>query len=128
MKKLFKYLLLSVALLLLVACGNGGADSAKESQKEVAGTVQLIVRREDDVTDEKVDFYKGDTVMDVLKENYEVEESNGFITVIDGLAQDEEAGKYWMFDLNDDLAPKAADQIKVQDGDKIEFYQETFNS
>lgn len=64
--------------------------------------------------------------MDVLKANYKVKEKGGFITAIDGLSQDEKAGRYWMFDVNNKLAPKSADKIKVKDGDKIEFYQKVY--
>ena len=67
------------------------------------------------------------TVMDVLKANYKVKETNGFITSIDGKQQDEKAGLYWMFKVNGKLASKAANQIKAKDGDKIEFYQKVYS-
>ncbi|MGT2829962.1 DUF4430 domain-containing protein [Streptococcus hillyeri] len=121
MKKLLSSLVLLLSLFL-VACGNGGAD--KDDQ--VAGKVQLIVNLDTNKMDEQVTFEKGDTVMDVLEDNYEVEEDNGMITAIDGIAQDETKGIYWMFKVNDDMAPKGAEQITLNDGDKIEFYQEKF--
>lgn len=37
-----------------------------------------------------VEFKKGDTVLDVLKEIYPVQENDGFITEIDGISQDKE--------------------------------------
>lgn len=67
-----------------------------------------------------------DTVLDVLKANYKVKEKDGFITSIDGISQDETKGLYWMFKVNNKLAPKAANQIKVKKNDKIEFYQEVY--
>lgn len=124
MKKLFRLAFLSLASLFLVACGNGGA--AEESQSEKELTAQLVVTIDTNKIDEKVTFSEGDTIMDLLKANYKVEEKDGFITAIDGQAQDEKAGSYWMFDINGELAPKAADQITVSEGDKIEFYQEKF--
>lgn len=75
---------------------------------------------------EKVVYHKGDTVLDVLKANYKVKEKDGFITSIDGISQDETKGLYWMFKVNNKLAPKAANQIKVKKNDKIEFYQEVY--
>ncbi|MCI7678329.1 DUF4430 domain-containing protein [Streptococcus orisratti] len=126
MKKTLSLLALLLSVLFLTACGNSTADSTKTSQSSSAGTVRLIVKEGDNTTDEKVSFQKGDTVMDVLKANYKVKESKGFITVIDGVAQDEEKGLYWMFDVNDELAPKTANKIKVKDGDKIEFYQSVY--
>ncbi|HGZ8236940.1 TPA: DUF4430 domain-containing protein [Staphylococcus aureus] len=45
---------------------------------------------------------------------------------MDGISQDETKGLYWMFKVNNKLAPKAANQIKVKKNDKIEFYQEVY--
>ena len=123
MKKIFSYGLVILSLVLLVACSQNGAKSSSTTE---AGKVRLIVKENDNTIDEKVSFKKGDTVMDVLKNNYEVEESDGFITAIDGIKQDKDAGKYWMFDVNDKTAAKAANKIKVKDGDKIEFYQKIY--
>ncbi|ERL21791.1 PF14478 domain protein, partial [Streptococcus pyogenes GA06023] len=69
---------------------------------------------------------KGDTVLEILKDNYEVKEKDGFITAIDGIEQDTKANKYWLFKVNGKMADKGADQITVKDGDSIEFYQEVF--
>ncbi|WP_162011145.1 DUF4430 domain-containing protein [Streptococcus sp. S784/96/1] len=121
MKKLLSSLVLLFSFVL-VACSNGGAD--KDDQ--VAGKVQLIVNLDTNKMDEQVTFEEGDTVMDVLEDNYEVEKDNGLITSIDGLAQDEAKKIYWMFKVNDEMAPKGAEQITLNDGDKIEFYQEKF--
>ncbi len=49
------------------------------------------------------------------------------ITEIDGISQDKEKGIYWMFDVNGKIGEKAANQLKVQDGDEIKFYQEKYN-
>lgn len=122
MKKLCKLLLITATVFLLAACSNTDKKTKPAEEKHV----RLIVKTGSDKTDEKVSFKKGATVMDVLKANYKVKEKNGFITAIDGLKQDEKAGRYWMFDVNDKLAPKAADKMKVKDGDKIEFYQKVY--
>lgn len=124
MKKLFSTLFLLLSLIVLAACGQ---QSGQEQTSQANPTVRLIVELGGKELDEQVSFTAGDTVMDVLKANYQVEEDAGFITAIDDRAQDEEAGTYWMFKVNDELANKAADQLQVQEGDKIEFYQETFN-
>ena len=50
-----------------------------------------------------------------------------FITEIDGISQDKDKGIYWMFDVNGKLGEKAANQLKVEDGDEIKFYQEKYN-
>lgn len=122
MKKLFSCLVL-VFSLFLAACGQ----TTKEASTEASTSkVQLVVKSDKTTTDETVEAKADQTVMDVLKANYEVKETDGFITAIDGVEQDEAAKKYWMFKVNGEVAPKAANQIKVKDGDKIEFYQETY--
>ncbi|MFC5632194.1 MULTISPECIES: DUF4430 domain-containing protein [Streptococcus] len=121
MKKLLSSLVIFLSIFL-VACDNDAA----EKDDQVAGKVQLIVNLDTNKMDEQVTFESGDTVMDVLEDNYEVEKDNGLITSIDGLAQDEAKKLYWMFKVNDEMAPKGADQITLNDGDKIEFYQEKF--
>lgn len=126
MKKIYSLVLLFFSTILLVACQSHQSTTSSSSSEE--HLVQLVVKTDKNTTDEKVSFTQGDTVMDLLKANYDVEETDGFITAIDGVKQDKKSGKYWMFDVNDELAPKSADQIKVQDGDKIEFYQEVYKN
>lgn len=128
MKKFLKLLVLALSLMLLVACGNSRADKSKTTASSSSGTVRLIVKEDTNTIDEKVSFKKGDTVMAVLKANYKVKEKDGFITSIDGVSQDKEKGLYWMFKVNDKMAPKAADKIKVKKNDKIEFYQEVYKN
>ena len=65
-------------------------------------------------------------LMEVLKANYKIEEKSGLITSIDGVAQDESKGLYWMYKINGEMAPKGAAETTVQDGDTIEFYQEVY--
>lgn len=124
MKKLYEFLVLTGIVLFLAACSDSESNSSAKTSEDFQ--VRLIVKTGSDKTDEKVSFKKGDTVMDVLKANYKVKEKDGFITAIDGLSQDKKAGRYWMFDVNNKLASKSADKIKVKDGDKIEFYQKVY--
>lgn len=124
MKHIFKFILLTIVSLFLVACANGKATQENSTESQL--TARLVVTIDTNKIDEKVTFSKGDTIMDLLKANYEVTEKDGFITAIDGQEQDEKEGIYWMFDLNGELAPKAADQIELNDGDTVEFYQKKF--
>lgn len=117
----FKSLFLVLFSLILVACTQQG-DSQKEIKKEHYLT--LIVKEDTDTISERVAFSKGDTIMDVLKANYDVEEKSGFITAIDGFEQDPKNKIYWFFKVNKKLAPKAADKIKAHEDDRVEFYLE----
>ncbi|MDU4225668.1 MAG: DUF4430 domain-containing protein, partial [Streptococcus sp.] len=99
--------------------------SSQQSQSQ--GKVTLILKTEKESKKKAVNIQKGDTVLDVLEEVYPVQENDGFITEIDGISQDKDKGIYWMFDVNGKLGEKAANQLKVENGDEIKFYQEKYN-
>lgn len=130
MKKIFSYFVLSLSLVTLVACGKSEAakltrTSSQQSQSQ--GKVTLILKTEKESKKKAVNIQKGDTVLDVLEGVYPVQENDGFITEIDGISQDKDKGIYWMFDVNGKLGEKAANQLKVKNGDEIKFYQEKYN-
>ena len=130
MKKILSYIVLALSLVTLVACGKIEAakltrTSSQQSQSQ--GKVTLILKTEKESKKKAVNIQKGDTVLDVLEEVYPVQENDGFITEIDGISQDKDKGIYWMFDVNGKLGEKAANQLKVENGDEIKFYQEKYN-
>lgn len=126
MNKRFKTGFLALVAMLLVACSQGTKQTQIPSVPKADHHVRLVVKEDTNTIDEKVSFGKGDTVLEILKDNYEVKEKDGFITAIDGIEQDTKANKYWLFKVNGKMADKGADQITVKDGDSIEFYQEVF--
>lgn len=130
MKKILTYMVLALSLVTLVACGKSEVakltrTSSQQSQSQ--GKVTLILKTEKESKKKSVNIQKGDTVLDVLEEVYPVQENDGFITEIDGISQDKDKGIYWMFDVNGKLGEKAANQLKVENGDEIKFYQEKYN-
>ncbi|VHB71801.1 Surface-layer 125 kDa protein [Streptococcus pyogenes] len=127
MNKRFKTGFLALVAMLLVACSQGTKQTQTSSVPKSDHHVRLVVKEDTNTVDEKVSFEEGDTVLEILKDNYEVKEKDGFITAIDGIEQDTKANKYWLFKVNGKMADKGADQITVKDGDSIEFYQEVFN-
>lgn len=131
MKKLLTYIFLALSLVTLAACGKNEAakltSSTNNHQSKVQGQVTLILKTDKESKKKSVEIQKGDTVLDVLEEIYPVQENDGFITEIDGISQDKDKGIYWMFDVNGKLGEKAANQLKVEDGDEIKFYQKKYN-
>lgn len=123
MKKIAKLFVLFLSFFL-VACSYVKDQTANGNQAKNDNYLRLIVKEDTNTIDEKVPFKKGDTVMDVLKANYKVEEEKGFIKSIDNYQQDEKKQIYWFFKINDKMAPKAADTLPVKKGDKIYFYLE----
>lgn len=131
MKKIYKLWVLPLLLLVLVGCSQttlSPKTTSSSSTEAVKTTAKLIVKKDEKVLEKNVTFKKGESVLDLLKSTYTIEDKDGFITSIDGLKQDESANKYWMFKINDEVASKGAKDITVKNGDKIEFYQETFNN
>jgi len=59
--------------------------------------------------------------MDVLKENFDVEEDNGFVTAIDGVEQDVNAQIGWMYFVNDEMAMVGANEYELSPGDVVNF-------
>jgi len=82
-------------------------------QKQAIASVQTIA----------YDGQEGKTALDLLKEKADIqaEESSigSFVTEINGIANSED--HFWMFYVNNDLAPVASDQYQTKDGDKIEW-------
>lgn len=126
MKKVISLLTVLLGCVLLVACSSQHVKTSKKPKQDPK--VHLIVTVGTNQTDEWVTFEKGETIMAILKANYDVKEKNGFITAIDGAKQDVKAGKYWLFKVNGKLASKAANRLNAKDGDKVEFYQEIYKN
>lgn len=129
MKK--KQLLLSgliLGMFLVSGCttqANEATVSTTTTQESVAPVEQTatIILQEDgkEITKEVVSFEPGAVVFDVMDEHYEIVHQDGFITSIDGMTQDEAANKYWLYDINGEMALKGAKELALQAGDEILF-------
>lgn len=133
MKKTLYSFFAVLAALVLVSCGQSTPSSTKNSasssqvakEKEITITVSIAPEGEK-AQSKTLKVVEKANLMEVLKANYKIEEKNGLITSIDGVAQDESKGLYWMYKINGEMAPKGAAETTVQDGDTIEFYQEVY--
>ncbi|OFI45834.1 DUF4430 domain-containing protein [Floricoccus penangensis] len=121
MKKIIALILPLFLVISLVACSNKKSESDKH--KEETGKVSLTVKFDEKNTKEFKDIpiNADSTVITVLREKVQVEESKGFITAIDGVKQDESANKFWLYKLNGEMANKGAGEQELKDGDKIYF-------
>ena len=129
MKK--KQLLLSglvLGMFLASGCTNPANEvtltttATQESVAPVEQTATIILQEDGkEITKEVVSFEPGAVVFDVMDEHFEIVHQDGFITSIDGMTQDEAANKYWLYDINGEMALKGAKEIKLQAGDEILF-------
>lgn len=142
MKKLLTFL---TAGLILAGCsadtGNESQSSAvsdeavsstavasSEAKETVAVTITISVDgKEIEDGTQQLEVEPDMNLLEVMKENYDIEEENAFITSINGHKQDEEAGKYWLFDINGEMAPAGANDTKLQEGDTVEWKLEAIS-
>lgn len=134
MKHMWKSLLaLLFTALVLVGCGQDSTDNAENNQEgskenteqtEKQEVVTVVISKDNGaevVTEKEIPIEKGTTVLDVMKENFEIEESDGFITSIEGVSQDDKNGKYWMYTVNEEMATVGAAEYKLEPGDQVTF-------
>ena len=132
MKKTLYSLFTVLAALVLVSCGQSTPSATKNSasSSQVAKEKEIITvsiaPEGQEAQSKTLKVAEKANLMEVLKANYKIEEKGGLITSIDGVAQDESKGLYWMYKINGEMAPKGAAETTVQDGDTIEFYQEVY--
>lgn len=98
------------------------ATTTEETVATVEKTATVIIQEDGkEVKQEAVTVEPGTILFDLMSENFEIIDQDGFITSIDGIAQDEAAGKYWMYDLNGEMALKGAKELEIKAGDEILF-------
>lgn len=130
MKKV--WMLLAVGFVLTGCADTQGAANTTESSAAVSSaqekaevihvTVSVSVDGESiEQGTQELELEKDTNLLDAMKEHYEIEETDTFITSINGYSQDTEAGKYWLFDLNGEMAPAGANDTVLQEGDVVEW-------
>lgn len=105
-----------------------GIVSSEEVSSEAAETVSVTISLTDGGTviagsEKTIEVEAGANLLAVMKENYTIEEADGFITAIDGQTQVEQTAdtkaKYWLFDVNGEPSMVGAADVALQEGDVI---------
>lgn len=111
-----------VAVIIVAVALYGTAQKYGEGRVEAA----LIVENGGStVRDARI--AEGSTVFDLMIAcGISFEEEGGFVTSINGISQDTEAGCYWVYYINGDFAPVGAGDYVVQEGDEITWKLECF--
>ncbi|MBR7927783.1 DUF4430 domain-containing protein [Aerococcaceae bacterium zg-ZUI334] len=63
----------------------------------------------------------GDTLLDVMKAQLDIVEKDGFISSINGHEQNAQENKWWLFDYNGQMSEVGAADVKLKDGDQIDW-------
>lgn len=131
MFKSLKLVLLLSSAVLVTACGSSNQEtessavtSSEVSSAETAIAVSFAFEEDDKEIAElakEVDIQEGQTVLEALKENYEVVEEGGLVSSIEGYEQDETESKYWLYTVNDEQPTVGAADYVLEDGDEVKW-------
>lgn len=121
----------ALAVLTLAACTpqKENKKSAEKSpkteqtaQQELKATFTIQDGKET-VAEKTATFEEGATVFEVLDDTFEVDaeksEFGWYVKAIDGVAEDTDAGKYWMYAVNGKAAEVGAGEYELKDGDQV---------
>lgn len=61
------------------------------------------------------------TLLDVMKEHFEIEEENGFVMSINGNSQEPKNNKWWLFDINGKMSEVGAAEAILKAGDSVDW-------
>lgn len=103
---------------------NNSESKTSEKTSDVQEEVVITISKNEGaeiITEKEVSIEEGAILMDVMKENFEIEEGGGLITSIDGVSQDVEEKMGWMYFVNDEMAMVGAEEYELSVGDKVTF-------
>lgn len=135
MKKWFLHLtIIFIAGLLLMGCAdsdNGTKEAEKETNNEqvendanAEENIEITISEdhgETTILEKEVTIEEDDILLDVMKENFKIEEQDGFITSIDGKAPAEGEQKSWMFFVNGEMGLVGAAEYELSQNDQVVF-------
>lgn len=126
-----RLILLASSALLVTACGssNQEADSKPATSTEssvVETTVSVSFSFEEDEKEladlaKETDVQEGQSVLEALKDNYEVVEDGGLVISIEGHEQVEKESKYWLYTVNDEQPTVGASDYILEEGDEVKW-------
>lgn len=131
--------ILAILLSFMMIVTMCPTEAFAEGSSSVPTHKSVIVRIEQlektDLAPERVTFNDGDTALDVLNKVATCQETNGFVSKINGYPDESLEGVNWMFRVNGEI-PMMVDgktgytiaDYPVKEGDYIEFYSIIYKS
>lgn len=116
-------IIVGIAVVIIVAVALYGT-----AQKYGESTVKAtLIIENGGVTSRDAAIVEGSTVFDLMTAcGIPFEEEGGFVTSINGISQDKEAGSYWIYYINGEMGQVGAGEYIVQEGDQITWKLEKF--
>lgn len=120
-----KWILLMVTTItLLMACASNEEVEEQDTQASETGDITIIISEEeaDEVySEDEISIEEDAILMDVMKDNYDIEEEEGFIHSIDGIAAEEDEQKAWIYTVNGEEALVGAAEYELSIDDEVVF-------
>lgn len=108
------------SITILLGCGQTESPGETSNADEQVVNVTISTDNgEEVISDATIEIEENEILMDVLEENFEIEDEGGFITSIDGVEQTE--NKYWLYEVNDEKASVGANEYELSPGDEVVF-------
>lgn len=120
-----KKVLSSIVITLLFTTGcstqNNQTTESSSSHNETVKVEVTLTKEGADTVEKQVEATKGTNLLDLMTTQFKAKANNGFITEINGWAQDEAAGKYWLFKVNGVDSQVGAKEVTLKNGDQYDF-------
>ncbi|GAB3791723.1 DUF4430 domain-containing protein [Virgibacillus kimchii] len=136
-KWLFKIGIFFAVVSLLAGCGaddNNQEDASVTdpdgeqtenndvAENEDTVLITISIGEGSEYLDEKeIPIEEGDILMDVMKQNFYVEEEGGFITSIERVSAEEGEEKGWIFFVEGEMSMVGAEDYELSPGEEITF-------
>lgn len=124
-----KWFFMTSLLLLpaLVGCSSAqkttDSSAASSTTSEVQELSATLILRVDgtEIANQEVTVPTGTSVLKALEGHFSVKAEDGFVTEIKGHAQEPDAGRYWMYQVNGEDAMVGARDYLLNAGDVVVF-------
>ena len=115
-------------MIVMTGCQSPTTTEQSSAQSQATTKKVTITLQEEgkELSAKNVTYQPNQTLLELLKKQFSVKEDNGFVTAIEGHAQDKDKGLYWTFTINGKMAEKGANDIKLSPNDQIVFNLATF--
>ncbi|MFB1049991.1 DUF4430 domain-containing protein [Paraliobacillus sp. JSM ZJ581] len=125
----FLNLVLSFMLVssILLGCESTNSDNNNKQteQSEVQQLqIEIVISQghgQEILAQKELKVKDGLTLMDVMKDNFEIKDDDGFISAINGIQAEDGEAYAWIYMINGKDATVGAADYEIKNGDVIEF-------
>lgn len=108
----------------LIGCDSADVepDTSETEQAEIEVEITISVENgEEIIAEESLAIEPGKNLMQVMEENFDVKNDEGFISAINGIEPENGQTYAWFYTINGEHAMSGAEDYIIEDGDVIEF-------